>query len=156
MTKFKIPKGMPTVYIPESGFGPMCTNMHDAMELTRQGVRAALKEAGIETGGLMTRDEVYKWLETPGGVARAVEVIYDRQESDEKREGETKHRNGVGFNGTDARFGSDLAERIRRARTRGVKYKNCLTSGQLIAAKKMIKKYWKQLAEEAERKKAHA
>lgn len=106
-------------------------------------------------GGTMTKEDIFKLLDSNrGAVARAIEVIYDRQEADEKAEGVTRHENSVGFNGADAQFGSDLGRQIKERRAKGAPYKHCLTSKQRKAGHKMIKKYWRQLIEEAERKNA--
>ena len=42
------------VYIPESGFGPMCTDMGEAAQLTREGIKRALRIFGIEEAKVFT------------------------------------------------------------------------------------------------------
>lgn len=79
-------------------------------------------------------------------VSRALVVIYERQTADEQASAQTSHRNGMGFNGTDAAFGTSLAQKVLRGWT--------LSEKQLAAGRRMVKKYWKQLAEAAEQKAA--
>lgn len=79
-------------------------------------------------------------------VELAVVAIFNRQTSDEQATNSTNNLNSMGFNGTDAEFGSSLAKSI-------------LTYGKLSPrqaeyARKLIRKYWKQLIEVAESKRA--
>ena len=69
--------------------------------------------------------------------------MLDRQTQDEQRAGETRHRNGRGFNGKDAKFLTSLAIQVRRNKNRGT----ILTQNQLAAARKCLYKYRKQLTE---------
>jgi len=101
----------------------------------------------------MTKDEIHKLLdESPGAVARAIEVIYDRQEDDEKRIKNAVHNNSVGFNKPDSKLGSILGKTIKYAREYEKPYAKCLNDYDIKRGRTMIKKYWKQLQEEAERK----
>jgi hypothetical protein len=80
-------------------------------------------------------------------VERGVLAIYNRQTSDEKVIGITRHTNGRGFNGPDSRVGTYYANWIIKG--------NRLTGRHLINARIMIMKYSKQLLEVAlEKKKA--
>ena len=45
------------VYIPESGFGPMCTDMGEAAQLTKEGIKRALRAFGIEEAKVFTDSE---------------------------------------------------------------------------------------------------
>ena len=51
---------------------------------------------------------------------------------------ETKHHNGIGFTGRDARFLSDVAEKYQR-------YGRWASPRQCNAVRRSIKKYWRQL-----------
>jgi len=70
---------------------------------------------------------------------KAVVAIYERQTLDEKQTGETKHHNGVGFNGTDASFLGSIAEQI-------IARRRSLSEKQLSATRKAMVKYTGQLA----------
>ncbi len=71
-------------------------------------------------------------------VEHAVKAIYTiNQTSDEKAIQDTKHRNGIGFNGSDAFILSSFAEQIIKGRHLSVK--------QFAIAHKKIVKYAKQL-----------
>lgn len=82
----------------------------------------------------------------PRNVELAVMAIFNRQTADEQRTNSTNNNNSMGFNGTDAEFGSSLAKSI-------VKYGK-LSEKQAVYARKIIGKYWKQLIEVAETKRA--
>lgn len=77
-------------------------------------------------------------------VMRALVVLYNRQTADEQQSHVTSHLNGRGFNGYDANFGTDLAKQVMAGRGLSVR--------QLAAARKMCKKYARQLVEEANSK----
>ena len=68
---------------------------------------------------------------------RAIKQLYDRQTEDEKAAGNTKHYNGVGFNGADSRFMSSIAEFLIKHRY--------LTEKQKYCVRKKIMKYVGQL-----------
>ena len=93
----------------------------------------------------------------PQSVAFAVKVLYDRQTADEQDQHATRERNGVGFNGTDANYGTSLHDWMmrwvdgasNRYHTRlGVYVRHPLTPKQCQAAGKMLAKYAKQIQEE--------
>ena len=69
----------------------------------------------------------------------ALLFIYDKQEADEQNNERTLYHNGVGFNGTDAEFGSSLA---RQYRNRGF-----LSPKQMGFVRKLIRKYAGQIVE---------
>lgn len=72
-------------------------------------------------------------------VERAILAIYNRQTGDEQSAGDTKHTNGRGFSGADARMGSYWARWILSGRN--------LSGKHLLKARKMSLKYIKQLCE---------
>lgn len=80
----------------------------------------------------------------PRAVARALVVIYEFQTADEQATSTTSHANGVGFSGRDAEFGSSLAQKVLKGWA--------LSEKQLNAGRRMVKKYWRQLALAAEKK----
>lgn len=79
-------------------------------------------------------------------VERALVVLYARQTADEQATGTTREHNGQGFNGTDAELLSSFAQQIERGRS--------LTERQLFYARKKVRKYARQLLEEALAKRA--
>jgi hypothetical protein len=101
-----------------------------------------------------TREAILALLDrSDEAVRKAVVAIYRRQTADEKASHTTNHQNGQGFNGTDATFGTSLAEQILGL---GLDWKGQKRTGpsklsekQIASARKMIKKYVGQLVEEA-------
>lgn len=79
-------------------------------------------------------------------VERGLVAIYHRQTNDEKVVGITRHVNGRGFNGPDARLGSYYANWVIKG--------NKLSGRHLIQARIMVMKYARQLLEVALEKKA--
>lgn len=77
---------------------------------------------------------------------RGIVAIYECQTKDEQATETTSHRNGIGFNGCDAEFGSSLAKQILSGRN--------LSTRQIEAARRMMSKYAGQLARIAEEKEA--
>lgn len=74
----------------------------------------------------------------PKAVIRGIVAIYRYQTADEQMSKATFHHNGVGFNGTDDRFLSSLAQQLLDGRT--------LSEKQFLAGKKAMQKYAGQLA----------
>lgn len=72
-------------------------------------------------------------------VARALVVIFERQTATEKEYDNTHDKNGVGFSGVHAEICSSYAKQVM---SRGF-----LTPKQMVVARRIMKKYWKQLAE---------
>ena len=68
---------------------------------------------------------------------RALKKLYSEQTADEQDMGETKERNGRGFNGADSRFLSSVSEFLNR--------NGFLTTKQKSATRRMLVKYTKQL-----------
>lgn len=71
-------------------------------------------------------------------VEKGIVRIYENQTANEQQSASTSEDNGVGFTGFDAEFGTSLALAV-------MKYGH-LTEKQLPWARKMVRKYWKQLA----------
>jgi hypothetical protein len=93
-----------------------------------------------------TKENIIELLETRrDAIERAILALYRLQTEDEQSSQETKHSNGVGFNGADARFMSSLVDwMINKGRR--------LSFKQAEAAKNKLKKYANQLANIANKK----
>ena len=90
---------------------------------------------------IWTRDDIVALLETSNkAVVRAIKQLYARQTSDEQSTKTTRVANGRGFNAKDAPFLSDIARKLPR-------YNDQMTPKQTAVARKMLKKYWRQLLE---------
>ena len=74
-------------------------------------------------------------------VERGLLVIDAFQTESERHYGQTVHLNGVGWGGSDAEFGSSLARQVRENRS--------LSAKQLHFARKIVKKYRRQLVDVA-------
>jgi hypothetical protein len=94
---------------------------------------------------MVTQIELLQGLEVnPKWVERAIVVLYERQTADEQRTSSTKVHNGRGFASCDARAGTYMAQWILSD--------NRLSGIWLERARKMAKKYIRQLMEEVELK----
>lgn len=82
-------------------------------------------------------------LEDDAALCRAVVVIYDRQTADEKSTAETKHDNGLGFTGADAKLLTSFARQIIKRQEK--KVSPLLSDKQIPWARKKMKKYSGQL-----------
>ncbi len=97
------------------------------------------------------RDKIRAWFDNcdpaqtqvRDNLKRAAKLIWQRQTIAEQDAGETHDHNGIGYGAYDAKF----AERI-------VKWHGMLTESMAIAARKMLKKYARQLADIALKKEA--
>jgi len=78
-------------------------------------------------------------------VCRALVVLFEHQTDDEQQADDTVYRNKMGFNATDAKFGTSLAKQILEWE-KNKKYPNPLSPNQLGKARQMVKKYAQQLA----------
>ena len=95
-------------------------------------------EAAAKPKRIWTEDEIRNLIQTNDKVLYgALKKIYAEQTADEQADGETNHRNGVGFNGVDAPILSSFAEFLNRA--------GFLTPKQRAIARKKLAKYNKQL-----------
>jgi len=72
-------------------------------------------------------------------VERAMVAIYNRQTADEQSAQDTKHSNGIGFSGADARLGSYYAKWVLSGKN--------LTGNHLMKARMMSQKYVRQLTD---------
>lgn len=93
-------------------------------------------------GNLPTRKwskaEIRNKLETDNKwLIRGLLAIYARQTEDERNAAVTKHDNGVGFNGVDSSFLSNMAQFY--------KINGFLTTNQMKATRKAMLKYAEQL-----------
>lgn len=97
------------------------------------------------------RDEIRAWFDdcdptktqAKDNLKRAAKLIWEYQTAEEQDSATTTDDNGVGYNGFDA----DFAHRI-------VKWDGTLTDKLAMAARKMLRKYARQLAGIALRKEA--
>lgn len=86
-----------------------------------------------------TKDEILNVLMTVDAqVPKALLKLYDYQTRTEQDVQETKYFNGVGFNGVDSKFLSNVAEFYKR--------NGYLSPKQLFRVRKSLKKYAGQLA----------
>ncbi len=94
-----------------------------------------------------TREEILVLLNANDrAVERALVVLYQNQTADERGSLSTRHSNGIGFNATDAKFGSDLAQKVQKGWR--------LSPAQIASGRKLIRKYVGQLVAAAEAKAA--
>ena len=85
-----------------------------------------------------TEDEIKNLVQTNDKVLYgALRKLYAEQTSDEQAAGTTKHYNGVGFNGADAKIMSSFAEFLKKT--------GFLTPKQKAVARRKLVKYNKQL-----------
>lgn len=90
------------------------------------------------------RDEIREWFancdpvttQTRDNLKRAAKLIWERQTFAEQDSETTTDDNGIGYNGFDAKFASRI-----------VHWKGTLTVKMAMAARKMLRKYARQLAE---------
>lgn len=94
-----------------------------------------------------TRADIIALLERHDkAVERGLVAIYNRQTADERATAHTKHANGVGFSGVDARLGSYLAKWIQSGKP--------LTGKHLERGRRIARKYVGQLTDIANRQTA--
>lgn len=85
------------------------------------------------------KDDVIALLDASDkAVVNAIKGLYARQTEAERADKTTRIANGRGFNAKDAPFLSDIAIKLP-------KYSDRMTAKQLYVARKMLRKYWKQL-----------
>jgi hypothetical protein len=132
----------------------VCQNTTPATEKPQDSQEATEVAPSTKAPSQWTREAILALLDrSDEAVRKAVVAIYRRQTADEKASHTTNHQNGQGFNGTDATFGTSLAEQILGL---GLDWKGQKRTGpsklsekQIASARKMIKKYVGQLVEEA-------
>lgn len=88
----------------------------------------------------------------PKAIDRALVVLFQRQTADEQSTSTTRHINERGFAQNDAFFLSELAKKVKRYGSLSPAQRQCALVSR--RGKPRLVKYWRQLAEEAEAKKA--
>ena len=89
-------------------------------------------EALFEEQKVWTKDEIRDKIKTDTRwLLRAVSAIYQKQTDDEQSSRVTSHVNNVGFNGVDAEFLSQAAERYNAGWTFSEKYIAAIRRGML-------------------------
>lgn len=92
------------------------------------------------------KDDVLALLDgSEKAVVNAIKGLYARQTEVERIDKTTRIANGRGFNAKDAPFLSDIAVKLP-------KYSDRMTPKQLNVARKMLRKYWRQLLQMIEEK----
>lgn len=85
---------------------------------------------------------VHALLDTnPKAVGRALMTVYGNQTRDEQASEQTKHHNGIGFTGRDAKPMTDIAKKWQR-------YGRWASEKQLSYVRNTMKKYHRQILEE--------
>lgn len=85
-----------------------------------------------------TEDEIRVLVQTNDKVLYgALKKLYAEQTADEQSMGETRHNNGVGFNGADSKFLSSVSEFLLK--------RGFLTDKQKFVVRKKLVKYNRQL-----------
>lgn len=117
-------------------------------------IRASYTMGAVEEMNIMewTKETIREWLKgvsestsacdnpkTQGSIGRALLLIYARQTATEQASLVTNQSNGRGFNGTDAAFGSSVAQKFSMY--------NRLSPKQCKTVARMLVKYSGQLAE---------
>ena len=106
----------------------------------------------VNRNGKYTPESMKTLLETSGvAVLKGLVAIYNKQTADEQQTEETRHLNGVGFNGRDAEFGTSLAKRVISWNAQHLT-QPCrqwspmvFTTKQMMYARKMMMRYAGQL-----------
>lgn len=92
----------------------------------------------MATKRIWTEEEIRNYIQVNDKVLYNVLIkLYNEQTSDEQAAGETKHHNGVGFNGADSKIMSSFAQFLKKT--------GFLTDKQKAVARKKLVKYTKQL-----------
>jgi hypothetical protein len=101
-----------------------------------------MPDTGIK---LWTPTEIRENLESDDvWVTKGVVAIFNKQTEDEQDCEQTKHINGIGYNGIDSLIMSSFAKQINNFRPG--KFKSPLSAKQMRIARKKILKYSGQLA----------
>lgn len=86
-----------------------------------------------------TKEEIQELLATSDKmVKRSLVKIFEKQTEDEQQSDDTRHNNGVGFNGLDARILSSFAKQVIE--------RDSLSPKQMAIARNKMKKYAGQIA----------
>lgn len=90
-----------------------------------------------------TKESIHDLLDRSAkAVEKALLVLFNRQTDTEQAAEDTKFLNRKGFTAADAPRLTNIAKAL-------IRYKN-LTPKQVVLVRRRIKKYWKQLLQEAE------
>ena len=116
-------------------------NEIQAQEMAEEEARWAAKcqlESEIKLKRVWSEDEMKVLVQTNDKVLYgALKRLYECQTADEQASGETRIHNGVGFNGSDARILSSMAEFLKKT--------GFLTPKQRAIVRRKLVKYNKQL-----------
>lgn len=89
---------------------------------------------------------------------RTIEILFNRQTSDEQRYGQTYVRNGRGFNGRDSELFTSFYHQIQKRRKvvslggQPMNFNGFLSPKQIEISQKHLPKYWGQVLEEIKNK----
>jgi hypothetical protein len=103
----------------------------------------------------MTKDELIAKLQGPKGkhwAERILLMLLDRQTEDEQKNDTTRESNAMGFAGVDGYIGTSMAKRVKARGFITENEYNFWMRDSRGAPK--IAKYWKQVNDEIEKKKA--
>jgi|2_EtaG_2_1085320.scaffolds.fasta_scaffold23342_3 hypothetical protein len=101
---------------------------------------------GIELAGTWKRPAINKILDaSDAAVEKGLLRVYMFQTASEQMSGTSREVNGVGFNNRDDVFATSLAQQIQRNRKMEVPFGRCLSPKQRVWARKLAKRYSKQL-----------
>ena len=79
---------------------------------------------------------------------RTLEILFNRQTTDEQQSGQTTHLNGRGFNGRESDIFTSFYYQVQKRKRFGNPI--LLTEKQLSICQRLLPKYWKQVQEEIE------
>jgi hypothetical protein len=100
-----------------------------------------------------TKEEIKEKLATSDRwLVHGLIAVYQYQTESEKVDQMTKHENGVGFSGCDAKILTSMAEFALKRKSNGVPIENVLTEKQLVIVRRKMLKYAGQLYRIAENK----
>ena len=89
---------------------------------------------------------------------RTIEILFDRQTTDEQVNGQTYVRNGRGFNGRDSELFTSFYHQIQKRKKvvssggQLINFQTLLSEKQLEISQKHLPKYWGQVLEEIKNK----
>ena len=93
-----------------------------------------------------------------GWTVRTIEILFDRQTTDEQKYGQTYVRNGRGFNGRDSEIFTSFYHQIQKRKGvlnsggQLINFQTLLSPKQLEICQKHLPKYWGQVLEEIQNK----
>lgn len=105
----------------------------------------------LNTTLMFTKEQIQENIRTKDSwTLRTLEVLYNRQTTDEKNSKQTTHNNSRGFNGRDSQILTSFYEQVQKRK--GYNNPQLLTEKQMIICRKLLPKYWRQVSEEIESK----